>query len=699
MASIDDLLNQISDESLRNRLKVEIAKLKKTKKFGLVFEEHLPEQTILPEVPIRIGSKVALKKVGLGEIYEVTSFNENNEVICVDSTNNTRVFKPSDLATVAEFGTPIYPYLKRKNAICNNPHSPVWHSLIESDNFHALQLLDYLYHGKVDCIYIDPPYNTGAKDWKYNNNYVDNNDAYRHSKWLSMMKKRLLLAKKLLNPNDSVLIVTIDEKEYLHLGCLLEELFPEARIQMVTTVISSKGVVRVGQFSRVEEYIYIVEFGKSQLVRGLYNMLDDEVKKKSGRKIEWLGFRRRAPQSTRDSRPNQFYPIFVRADNGRIVSIGNVVGKGIDRHTIPVPKDCIALWPLSKGGDERLWSLVPDQARANLSKGYIKLENWNSEKCTGTIKYLASGTIEDIESGKTKILGKNSDGSINAEYLDVGTTPPKRVWNVKAHNAETYGTNILNGIIGKRFDYPKSLYAVADVLRFYVSQKPHALIIDFFAGSGTTLHAVNLLNAEDGGERRCIMVTNNEVSEVEAKNLTKKGYQPGDKEWEKLGIAQYVTWPRTVCSIEGHDINNNPLKGTYLGSNLPMSDGFKANAIFFSLGFLDKTSVALGQQFRNLLPLLWMKAGAFGPCPDIDTLELPVQIVLPENNFAVLLDEKGFSGFEKEIQSQPEIQTIFLVTDFEKSFQAMSKRLNRKVSVQLYRDYLDNFRISQQIRE
>ena len=195
------------------------------------------------------------------------------------------------------------------------------------------------------------------------------------------------------------------------------------------------------------------------------------------------------------------------------------------------------------------------------------------------------------------------------------------------------------------------------------------------------------------------MVTNNEVSEVEAKNLTKKGYQPGDKEWEKRGIAQYVTWPRTVCSIEGHDINNNPLKGTYLGSNLPMSDGFKANAIFFSLGFLDKTSVALGQQFRNLLPLLWMKAGAFGPCPDIDTLELPVQIVLPENNFAVLLDEKGFSGFEKEIQSQPEIQTIFLVTDFEKSFQAMSKRLNRKVSVQLYRDYLDNFRINQQIRE
>ena len=94
-----------------------------------------------------------------------------------------------------------------------------------------------------------------------------------------------------------------------------------------------------------------------------------------------------------------------------------------------------------------------------------------------------------------------------------------------------------------------------------------------------------------------------------------------------------------------------------------------------------------------------MKAGAFGPCPELGPSELPVQIVLPENNFAVLLDEKGFPGFEEELKHQPEIQTIFLVTDYEKSFQAMSKRLNRKISIQLYRDYLDNFRINQQIRE
>src|SRR4029077_7195650 len=115
-----------------------------------------------------------------------------------------------------------------------------YHTLINADNFHALQLLLYCYEGKVDVIYIDPPYNTGARDWKYSNDYVDKTDTFRHSKWLSMMKKRLLLAKRLLKP-DGVLIVTIDEHEVQHLGVLLEQHFAEYSRQMVTIVINEKG--------------------------------------------------------------------------------------------------------------------------------------------------------------------------------------------------------------------------------------------------------------------------------------------------------------------------------------------------------------------------------------------------------------------------------------------------------------------------
>ena len=694
MALLQDLIKQIDDETLRQRIMMEVGKLTKQKKFGLVFEEHLPECTPLYDVEIRIDSKVALKTGQVSDIYIVRTI-DGDKVICEHKIDHAQVeFALDELVAIAEFGEPIYPYLKPIDRVCNAPDSDLWHTLIEADNYHALQLLEYLYAGKVDCIYIDPPYNTGARDWKYNNDYVDGTDAYRHSKWLSFMEKRLRMAKKLLNPKDSVLIVTIDEKEYLHLGCLLEEIFTEARIQMITTVISAKGVVRTGQFSRVEEYIYILELGNSSVQPGIYNMLDDEIKKEPDRSIEWLGFRRRAPQAKRNSRPNQFYPVFVSNSDGRIISIGDVVKHGVDRNSIPVPEGCTALWPLSKDGDERLWSLVPEQARINFEKGYLRVNNWNSEKRTGTVYYLPSGTIDDIENGKAEIVGYNADGSVEAKYHSEGTTPPKRVWNMKTHNAETYGTNILNAIIGKRFDYPKSLYAVHDSLRFYVERKKDALIIDFFSGSGTTLHAVNLLNAEDGGHRRCIMVTNNEVSEAEAKVLMKQGIKPSDEEWEKLGIARYVTWPRTVCSIEGHDVNGNPLKGNYLGSNIPMADGFKTNAAYFKLGFLDKASIRIGRQFREMLPILWMKAGCFGPCPVLVDQKVPEYMVLPENRMAILNDNSCFKRFAEEVGNASEIETVYLVTDSDADYRSMSKGLNVKQTYQLYRDYLDNFRIN-----
>lgn len=722
MAALNDLISQIPDVALRDKIQKEVNKLSKQKKFGLVFEEHLPECTPLYDVPVQRGCNVMLRNSSTDKtIYSVAKINDD-KVDCVRTDSGEHcIFDLQEIVRIAEFGEPIYPYLKPIDSICNAPDSNLWHTLIEADNYHALQLLEYLYAGKVDCIYIDPPYNTGARDWKYNNDYVDGSDAYRHSKWLSFIERRLKIAKKLLNPKDSVLIITIDEKECVHLGCLLETLFPGSRIQMITNVISAKGVVRTGQFSRVEEYIYIIEFGSSALIPSIVNMLDDEVIKEPERNIEWLGFRRRAPQAKRESRPNQFYPVFVNNQDGTIHSIGDVVKSGIDRNTIPVPVGCTALWPLSKDGDERLWSLVPEQARINLEKGYLRVNNWDEKTLSGTVYYLPSGTIKDIEEGKAKITGRNPDGSVIAMYTDAGVTPPKRVWNLKSHNAEIYGTNILNDMIGKRFDYPKSLYAVHDTLRFFVKNKPNALIVDFFAGSGTTLHAVNLLNAEDKGHRRCIIVTNNEVSDAEAKSLTKRGYKPGDPEWERLGIARYVTWPRVKCCISGKDINGKDLsgnygvdieryvpadngRGKYIKKKIPvypkmaemkMADGFKTNAVYFKLGFLSKTSVELGMQFRELIPVLWMKAGAVGPCPALGKGSLPDYMILAKNRFAVLLNENVFEDFRVKLEEHPEIETVYFVTDYEVNYRSMVSNINVKNTYQLYRDYLDNFRINQ----
>ena len=331
-----------------------------------------------------------------------------------------------------------------------------------------------------------------------------------------------------------------------------------------------------------------------------------------------------------------------------------------------------------------------------MDEGFVRVGDYDKKTNRWSIQYIRTNWQKKIVDGEVEFTGRRDDGSIDVDKaIDVyKEVSPKTVWNKKSHNATKYGTYFIKEIlVEKRFSYPKSIYAVHDALRFFVAHKPNALIVDFFAGSGTTLHAVNLLNAEDGGHRRCIMVTNNEISADEAKTLTEQGFHPGDEEWEKLGIARYVTWPRTVCSIEGHDVNGNPLKGNYLGNDLPMADGFKANAAFFKLGFLDKNAVALGRQFKEMLPTLWMKAGAHGPCPIIGE-ETPDMLILPENKFAVLVDEKQYIEFAEKLDEHPEIETVFIVTDSESGYRDMIAGLNVKESYQLYRDYLDNFRIN-----
>ena len=697
MAALDDLISQIPGESLRERIRAEMKRANRQKKFGLVFEEHLPEATPLYDIPVKRGSVVAKKDGQVTDIYYVEKI-EDGQANCFHKATKERVVLPVDvLVCVAQFGEPIYPYLQPLDTVCNAPDSDLWHTLIEADNYHALQLLEYLYAGKVDCIYIDPPYNTGVRDWKYNNNYVDGNDTYRHSKWLSMMEKRLKIAKRLLNPEDSVLIVTIDEKEYLHLGCLLEEMFPEARMQMVSSVINPAGAGRQTEFARTDEYLYFVQLGNSSIL--------PESRETENVPVIWDTLRRSSLANARGRHgkgacgPNQFYPIYVNDTTGRIERIGEPVFEGIDRFTAPQIEGCTAVFPVRPDGTEMNWGIKPEEARERLAGGYLRAgKHTPSAPQQYVISYVTGGNIKDIDAGIAVIDGYEPDGSVRAYYPKGRDKMPTTNWNRPTHDAQRFGTNILTPIIGGRFPYPKSLYAVKDCLRFFVANKPEALVIDFFAGSGTTLHAINLMNAEDGGHRRCILVTNNEVSNAEEKSLVSRGYQPGDEEWSNLGIARYVTWPRTVCSIEGHDVNGKPLKGDYITSGeepMHMADGFKANAAFFKLGFLDKNAVALGRQFKELLPVLWLKAGAHGPCPSLEeAAEAPDMLVLPVNRFAVLTDESQYETFAAQVNGEEAITTVYIVTDSEPGYREMVSGLHAEDTYQLYRDYLDNFRIN-----
>lgn len=686
MAALEDLIQEIPDENLRRRIQSEVATLKQTKKFGLVFENQKPECVPLYNVPVKKNSRVALKAGKLNETYRVVAV-DGHKVYC-SRDNKIFSFDLNEVISVAQFGDPIYPSLQLVDTVCNAPDSSLWHTLIEADNYHALQLLKYCYAGKVDCIYIDPPYNTGARDWKYNNEYVDGNDSYRHSKWLSMMQARLQLAKEILNPADSVLIVTADEHEYLHLGCLLEEIFRGARIQMISSVINPAGAGRQIDFARTDEYIFFIQFGISAVEPEARNLEDVP--------IVWDTLRRSNAKNTRDKTNTQFYPIYVNEQTGKISKIGEPLPKTLPINDAPKIEGCVTVFPIRDNGVEMMWGCSPEELRQRFQEGFVR-----AGKCTPNkpqkyiISYVTGGVIDDIKNGKAIITGYNPDGSVIAHFPKGRNKMPTTNWNRSTHDAQQYGTKLLNAIIGNRFSFPKSLYAVRDCLKFFVANKPNALIVDFFAGSGTTLHAVNLLNAEDGGKRRCILVTNNEVSDAEEKTFRKQGLTPADDDWQKFGIARYVTWPRTVCSIEGHDINGDPLKGNYLDSDLAMADGFNANAAFFKLGFLDKDFVALGRQFKEILPVIWLKAGCRGKCPTLDDEKnLPPMLILPENYFAVLIDESFFGEFEKKLRDLPNIDTLFFVTDSDYGYHAMIRNFPGKTTYQLYQNYLENFRIS-----
>lgn len=472
----------------------------------------------------------------------------------------------------------------KERRLCKDENLP-WNFIIEGDNLQALYLLEKTHRGKVDCIYIDPPYNTGAKDWKYNNDYVDGNDVYRHSKWLSMMKNRLLLAKNLLNSNNSVLICTIDEKEYLRLGCLLEELFPTAKIQMISSAIKPSGSTRETQFSRVDEYIFFVQLGSAYPQNSYVDMLYDNPEEIEETSVTWQGLRRRGSDGwKRANSPGGFYPIYINSQTNKLHSIGDAIPLEQDRKTVVPPCGTYCAWPLDPQGREGRWQIKPERLREQIEEGTAFLSQADKTKGTCSIKYLKDGDRNRVLNGEFLTKGKDVEtGALIIIPRTIANRRPKTMWLMKSHDASAYGTTLLNKFIGEqKFSFPKSLYAVMDALRFFIVDKPDALVLDFFAGSGTTLHAVNLLNAEIGGQRKCILVTNNEVSLEEEKSLTKKGYKKGDAEWETFGIAKYITWPRTVCSIEGKNLLKQPIKGDYLvkdsqGKFIPISQGFKAN--------------------------------------------------------------------------------------------------------------------------
>ncbi|MDK2981169.1 MAG: adenine-specific DNA-methyltransferase [Chloroflexota bacterium] len=369
------------------------------------------------------------------------------------------------------------------------------HILIEGDNYHALSVLNYTHEKKIDVIYIDPPYNTGAKDWKYNNNYIDINDPYRHSKWLSMMNNRLIIAKHLLK-DDGVLVCAIDENELARLILLLEDIFRDYEIHCITIVHNPRGI-QGSNFSYTHEYALFL-FKKGMKVIG---------KRKIPKiNIDWRNLRDNGGESLRVDARNCFYPIIVNDE--KIIGFGEVLPE--DQHPKKQTEkigEKYFVYPIDRNGIERKWR-------------------------------YARQSVEEIES--LLRIKKRKNGYEIELGKDFGTV--RTVWQDSKYDANEYGSKLVNKLVEKSsFNYPKSVFTTYDCIAPILYERKEATVLDFFAGSGTTGHAVMILNKEDGGKRKFILCTNNENK-----------------------ISEEICYPRIKKVIKGHpdypditEIDNN----------------------------------------------------------------------------------------------------------------------------------------------
>lgn len=374
---------------------------------------------------------------------------------------------------------PFFREVSERRLLSNDAEAPN-HIIIEAENLHALVALTYTHDGKIDVIYIDPPYNTGNKDFVYNDSYVDSEDSYRHSKWLSFMENRLRIAKTLLS-EKGVIFISIDDNEQANLKLLCDEVFGEEKF--VATIPWRKRTAKTDvPHSLSQDYEWIICYAQDGFQAG--------IQKDSRKYYESPDFPNKpwrvhdmSTQRTAIERPNSNFTI-VNPQNGK-----------------KYPVNPLAVWRITKEGfpqymREHRIVFPGDYDFLKISKPVLRYWKEDDEKKAGkTFGFTAASS--DLPK-------------------DVGMTQD--------------GTKDVTGIFGeKAFGFPKPKSLIQYLVKIATPKAKDCAILDFFAGSGTTLHATMQLNAEDGGHRQCILVTNNEN-----------------------GICENVTYERNKRVIQGY---------------------------------------------------------------------------------------------------------------------------------------------------
>lgn len=643
---------KVGDPDLRKVLTREVELLKDSREFGLVFDRHLPESARLPTHPIRVGSTVVSKADAADVARVVVEINE------VSARLDDGAEQPlAELVVFNDFGNVVYPGLRSVERISRATADAPWHTVINGENLHALQMLRQTHAGAVDLIYIDPPYNTGNEGWIYNDKYVDASDRAKSSKWLSFMERRLTIAQSLLKPTG-VIIVAIGDDEHHRLRMLMDQIFGPSNF--ISNVVwqggrkndsryVSNGADYMLMYARDGEVLTAADVRWREEKPGV-----DEVLAQG--ELVWAACGPDAEVATSEMRawfrsqpkdsPAQAMARYVYfLPDGRLCRDSDISWPGgggprypvkhpVTGNLVPVPNDG---WRYS----------TPERMAQAINEGWVIFRDDDTKPISRKV------SLVDIQ------------GQVALSVFDRQRTHA--------------GRHLLSLLGDKRFPYPKDHEVLMRWIR--LTAPNDAVILDFFGGSGTTTEAVMRLNAEDGGTRQSILVTNNEVGAKQAKELRKAGHYPGDPEWEELGVFEYVTRPRVATVVTG----TRPDGSTY-------SDGLPANVDFLELTYVDEGEARRGRAFEEIAPLLWLEAGATGE--RIDEID-PSGWALT-SAYGLLFEMDALKPFADAVTERAMADdlpaVIFVVTDSPTELRVVIERLPIGCKVRrLYESYVERF--------
>lgn len=513
--------------------------------------------------------------------------------------------------------------------------------LLEGDNLHSLKLLEKTHKGKIDVIYIDPPYNTKNKDFIYDDKKIDATDGYQHSKWLSFMSERLHIAERLLSA-DGVIAISIGYHEVNNLMLLCQEIFSTRQIMCVTVQTSSGNAVANG-FTVVQEYIIFItptEFEPFEI---------DSDKKENANPYHGMnlsGF-------NQTQRPNQAYPIFVDA-NGMVVGCGKSLQERMDTGLYTgekadfifdyseAPEGTTAIWPITQNGDPCVWRLIPENFMQNWEKGYIRVVPNKKGRNKYTIQYLSGGIIAQIEDGTLQTRQPNPKiPTLEVIGFKTAASGIPTIWTDTLF-LTAVGSKDIKDIFDAKvpFTFPKPVPLIKEVLR-RVSRKD-GWVLDFFAGSGTTGQAVLELNQEDDGHRKFILCTNNESN-----------------------ICTDITYPRVSTVITGLREN---------GSRY--SEGIPSNLKYYRTDFIAKDEEYLSDALlKHIAEMIQLEHG----------------VKLDGRNYIMVLDDNEADALTEHWSDYPDTKALYVSKNV--LFTTEQNDLLKNVKIHIIPDYYFNFEL------